>query len=75
MKECTIIINRVGQSKNVSRNGRMRIDRAADFKQTANNVVHALKTGDVNETLMAGTNYFHSICETMRELLQSRMIE
>jgi len=70
VKKNAVVVSRVERNNNVTRNGKMNTQRAADFVQTAGSVFHAMKTGEFGDGLIGGAKYYMSIRDTMREVLK-----
>ena len=77
VKESTVTVSRTEQNKSVSRQqggkNRMSFNQMSDFVQSTQSVINAVQTGEFGDDLTGGLNYFQSICDAMRELLQNRI--
>jgi len=73
VKETKIHLKRMNPSSNSKNRKNRSLAHLVNIAKTAQSVGHAIKTGEINEDLLGGPNYFRDICEVMRELLQSSM--
>ena len=73
VKETIIKIKRIDPSNNSKNRKNKSVAHLVNIVKTAQSVYDAMTTGEVNEDLLGGPNYFKDICDAMRELLQSRM--
>jgi len=73
VKEAAVIIKRIDPSDNANTHKSGSIKQLVEVVKIAQMAVNSVNIGEIDEELMEGPNYFISICNVMRELLQSRM--
>ena len=73
VKKTMINIKRIDPSSNSKSRKNKSMAHLVNVVKTAQSVYDSMTTGEVNEDLLGGPNYFKDICDAMRELLQSRM--